>query len=110
MPQLLLMSYNPFASIPVDEPSGNRLLIPRIQFRCWLRLPGVIFPRDVIIDTGAPFTCFPEDVWQPLHAGVDYEWLAFPTGYTPPRAQTVGWNFTFRFARLCQPIGIHDGR
>jgi hypothetical protein len=108
MPQMLLTSYNPYAPIQVNEPNGNRLHLPRIQFRAWLRLPGIMFPRDAIIDTGSPFTWFPEDVWQSLRVSVDYEWLAFPTGCTPPRGLSVGWNFTFRFARFLQPIGLHD--
>ncbi len=108
MPQLRLMSYTPFAPIPVDEPNGNRLLIPRIQFRCWVRLPNVFFPRDGIVDTGSPFTWFPEEVWQTLRPGIDYEWLPFASGYSPRRAQTAGWNFTYRMARLLQPIGPHD--
>jgi hypothetical protein len=94
----------------VDEPNGHQLLLPRVQFRCWLRLPNLTMPRDGIIDTGSPLTWFPEAIWQRFRPGVDFEELPFAAGYTPPRGQTAGWNFTFRMARILQPIGLHDAR
>lgn len=110
MPRIELTSFGRYTYIPVEEPGGTPLNLPRIQFRCWLRLPGVLFPRDAIIDTGSPFTWLPEEAWENLTVGVDYEELPFPQGYPPPRGQTAGWSFTFRFARVLRPIGIHDGR
>lgn len=58
MPRIELIPYGQHLLIPVEEPSGTRLNLSRIQFRCWPRLPGVLFPRDAIIDTGSPFTWF----------------------------------------------------
>lgn len=108
MPVVHLTTFGTHLTLPVREPGGRLRLLPRTQFRCWLRLPNVIYPRDAIIDTGSPFTWLPQDVWEKLQPA-DYEILAFPTGYAPPRAQTAGWSFTFRFARFLQPIGLHDG-
>lgn len=110
MPQIELVPYTRYAPIPGDEPGGIPRLLPRVQFRCWMRVPGSPIPRDGIIDTGSPFTWLPEEVWQPLRLGVDYEWLPFAAGYPAPRAQTAGWSFSFRFARFLQPVGLSDGR
>jgi hypothetical protein len=94
--------------MPVTDPSGRRLLIPRLQFRCLVRLPNTLFPRDGIIDTGSPLTWFPEDVWTRFRPGSDFEELPFEAGYVPPRAQTAGWTFAFRMARLLQPLVLFD--
>jgi hypothetical protein len=108
MPRLQLLSYSPYAPMPVREPGGRRLLIPRLQFQCLVRLPNTFLPRDGIIDTGSPFSWFPEGVWSQFQPGIDFEWLPFDTGFTPPRAQTVGWAFTFRMARMLNPITLFD--
>jgi hypothetical protein len=110
MPQIELIPFGQRTHVPVDEPSGNRLHLPRVQCRCWMRLPNLTMPRDGIIDTGSPFTWFPEAIWQHFRSGLDFEELPFEAGYVPPRGQTAGWNFTFRMVRLLQPIGPHDGR
>jgi hypothetical protein len=73
-----------------------------------VRVPGLLFPRDGIIDPGSPFTWVPQEIWRHLQPGVDFEELPFEAGYTPPRGQTAGWNFTFRFARLLQPLTLYD--
>jgi hypothetical protein len=108
MPQIRLTSHTPFAPIPVDEPAGPRLLLPRIQLLCLVRLPNTLMPRDGIIDTGSPFSWFLEDVWRVFRPGIDFEWLPFEAGYSPPRGQTAGWAFTFRMARMLQPITLMD--
>ena len=94
--------------MPVEEPGGQRLLVPRLQFRCLVRLPNTFLPRDGIIDTGSPFSWFPEAVWSHFQPGIDFEWLPFEMGYTSPRAHTVGWAFTFRMARMLQPVILFD--
>ena len=108
MPEIRLSTFGSRATIPVRDPNGGQLELPRVQFRCWVRLPGLTMPRDGIIDTGSPFTWLPHDIWKHFRAGADYEELPFPVGYHPPRAQTAGWNFTYRFVRLLQPIGLYD--
>jgi hypothetical protein len=67
-----------------------------------------MMPRDGIIDTGSPLSWFPEGVWSQFQDGRDFEWLPFSAGYTPPRGQTAGWTFTFRMARLLQPLSLFD--
>lgn len=109
MPRVELTAYGPYSPLPLVAPAGP-LLAPRVQFRCFLRLPNVLAPRDAVIDTGAPFTIFPEEVWRPLRAGTDFEWLPFAPGFAPPAARTPGWTFTYRFARFLLPVGLHDGR
>ena len=110
MPSIRLSAFGTRAPMPVREATGAPLLLPRIQFRCLVRLPRIAMPRDGIIDTGSPFTRLPEAIWQHFQPGIDFEELPFEAGYLPPRGQTAGWNFTFRMARMLQPVGLHDGQ
>src|SRR5438067_10910209 len=82
--------------------------VPRVQLRCLLRVPGTPIPRDAILDTGAPLTCFPERIWQPFREGVDFEWCPFAPGVQPPAGQMAGWRFTFRMARFLVPLALMD--
>jgi hypothetical protein len=109
MPRMRLTALGVAAGLPVREPNGAALLLPRVQLRCLLRLPNVLVPRDGIIDTGSPFSWFPEALWSQFRRGTDYEELPFEAGIAVPRGRTAGWNFTFRFVRFLQPIGLHDG-
>ena len=110
MPEIRLATPVLQAALPVRGLTGTPLLIPRTQFRCLVRLPHLTMPRDGIIDTGSPFTWMPESIWSRFRPGVDYEELPFEPGFTVPRAQTAGWNFTFRFVQMLPSIGLHDGR
>ena len=92
----------------VDLPGGGSLAIPQPQFRCLIRLPNQLLPKDALIDTGAPFTFLPEEVWMPLRVGSDYEWLPFTAGTRPPPARIAGWQFTFRIARFLAPLTLLD--
>lgn len=107
MPTLHLTTYIHGTPMPVVSPKGM-LFIPRLQFRCWMRLPNTFMPRDGIIDTGSPLTWFPEGVWSQFQEGRDFEWLPYEAGFTPPRGHTAGWSFTFRMARLLQPLSLFD--
>lgn len=108
MPEIRLSTPAVWATLPVRNANGVRLSLPRAQFRCLVRLPNLTMPRDGIIDTGSPFTWMPEAIWQHFRPGIDFEELPFEPGYTVPRGQTAGWNFTFRFVRMLQPIGLYD--
>jgi hypothetical protein len=94
--------------LPLALPAGGTLQVPRIRFHCLARLPQFTMPRDGIIDTGAPLSCFPFSLWGRFHLGTDYEWLPFEPGFTPPVGQMVGWRYTFRMARFLVPIGLMD--
>jgi hypothetical protein len=109
MPRIKLTTYFPNLPMPVVS-ATTTLLIPRPQLRCLVRLPNTLMPRDGIIDTGSPLTWFPEAVWSRLQEGIDYEWLDFPPGYSPPRVQTAGWTFNFRIARMLQPFSLFDNQ
>ena len=108
MPRLRLPAGARLAPIPVEQPAGGQLLLPRLQFRCLVRLPGVIFPYDGVIDTGSPFSWFPHEVWSRFGPGTDFEWLPFSPGYLPPLARTAGWTFRFRIARMLVPVTLLD--
>src|SRR6266545_1793326 len=106
MPTLPLSTYHPPTLPRVDDPGGAPLVIQLPQFRCLAQLPGVFLPRDAVIDTGSPLTWMPEAIWNRLSAGTDYEVLPWSSGFVPPLGRTAGWNFTFRIARLLQPIRL----
>jgi hypothetical protein len=89
-------------------PRPGRLLIPRVQLRCLIRVPNVLLPRDGVIDTGAPLTHFPQAIWTAFREGIDFEWLPFPSGGQPPTGQVVNWRFTYRMARFLVPLTLMD--
>jgi hypothetical protein len=94
--------------MPVEVPNGTHLLVPRLQLVCYVRLPNLLMPLDGIIDPGSPLSWFPEAVWSRLRPGIDFEELPFEAGYMPPRAQAAGWSFSFRVARMLQPVVLMD--
>ena len=106
MPALPLSTYYSPSPLRVDEPNGAARVIPLPQFRCLVRLPGVLLPRDAVIDTGSPLTWMPEAIWSRFQPGIDYEWLPWSSGFSPPAGRTAGWNFTFRMARFLQPVSL----
>lgn len=88
--------------------TGGPLSVPQVQFRCFVRFPNSLLPKDAVIDTGAPLTFVPEDVWRPLRPGMDYEWLPFVPGAVPPLARLAGWQFAFEMARFLGPVSLLD--
>src|SRR5262245_61808673 len=106
MPTLPLATYYPPLPLRVDEPTGAPLAIALPQFRCLAQIAGVFLPRDAVIDTGSPMSWMPEAIWNRLSEGTDYEVLPWSSGFVPPPGRTAGWNFTFRVARLLQPIRL----
>lgn len=108
MPTLRLSTHSTGPVLSVTSLALGRVDVHRPQFRCLLRLPNTLLPRDAVIDTGSPLVCFPEDIWKPFRHGVDFEWLPFDPGVTPPFGQVVGWAFPFRLARFLTPITLMD--
>jgi hypothetical protein len=109
VPRIQLTPHGRGAPFPIDDPNGGRVLLPRVQLRCWVQLPGLSGARDGIIDTGSPYTWFPDDIWRHLVPGTDFEWLPFAANYQPPLLQTAGWSGPFRFARFLKPVLLLDG-
>ena len=108
MPTLRLTTHTSGPTLQVAAADGRTVDVLRSQFRCLLRLTNTLLPRDALIDTGAPLTCFPETLWQPLRAGVDFEWLSFDSAAVPPVARMAGWSYTFRMARFLTPVTLMD--
>jgi hypothetical protein len=108
VPQIQLSTYGAHLALPVRDSLGQPLALPRVQLRCWLRVPGLGGPRDGIIDTGSPYSWLPEPLWQHWRAGTDYEVLPFETGFPVPRGRTAGWSYSFRMARLLVPLDLFD--
>ena len=60
-------------------PGLNRVLLRRLY--CWLRVPPVPGAQVAYLDTGAPLTYFPHDVWHDTfhwQAGRDYAVVLSP--------------------------------
>ncbi|MDB5307029.1 MAG: hypothetical protein JWO38_1231 [Gemmataceae bacterium] len=94
--------------LAITPPGRGRVDVYRPQFRSLLRLPNTLLPRDVVIDTGAPLICFPEDLWKPFQVGIDFEWLPFPRGVVPPVGRMAGWQYPFRMAHFLLPVTLMD--
>lgn len=108
MPNLQLAVQTTGPALPVVLPPGRIVDVPRIQFRCLVRLPHFLMPQDGIIDSGAPLTCFPKAIWDRFVEGTDFEWLPFAPGTRPPPGRVGKWLFTFRMARFLVPLGLMD--
>jgi hypothetical protein len=108
VPTIRLASYSLGPVLPVIPPAGSAIDVPRVRFRCLVRIPQFLMPLDAIIDTGSPLTCFPRSIWDRFLEGIDFEWLPFATGVHPPPGQTVDWQFTFRMARFLVPLALMD--
>jgi hypothetical protein len=72
------------------DPAHGPPRVERAQLRCLVRLPGFVMPKDAVIDTGAPFTCFPRSLWDRFTEGTDFEWVPFAPAYQPPVAVMAG--------------------
>lgn len=108
MPTIRLSAQNAAQPVSVVAPTGAAVTVPFPQLVCLLRLPGVLLPRDAVIDTGAALIWVPEDVWRPLRAGVEFDWLPFAPGAQPPTGQLARWRFTFQMARFLAPVSVMD--
>ncbi|MBX9580128.1 MAG: hypothetical protein K2X87_07445 [Gemmataceae bacterium] len=109
MPRVRLTTYTVGSPLQVVLPAGGSLLLPQLQFRCPVRLPGSSTTRDAVIDTGSPYTWIPRDIWRPLRAGIDFDWLPFAAGRRPPVSKMAGWSSGFRMARFLGPVELLDG-
>ncbi|HSQ57324.1 MAG TPA: hypothetical protein VLM40_16500 [Gemmata sp.] len=107
MPTIVLSAVH-LGPLPLVLPHGGRFQAPRLRFHCLLRLPEHLLPRDGIVDTGAPLSCFPLSIWTSFRFGTDFEWLPFEAGFTPPTGQMIGWRYTFRIARFLVPLSLMD--
>jgi hypothetical protein len=92
--------------IGTDPHTGALVRAPRDQLRCSTALSGSNHLFDAILDTGAPLTIFPEEVWQHFVRGADYELLPLPVG--TPQARVAGWQFAFHLARFLVPLVLID--
>lgn len=95
-------------ALPLSLPTGGTLRVPRARFHCLARLPRFVMPRDGIIDTGAPLSCFPFSIWDRFQEGTDFEWLPFEPGFQSPISVMAGWRYTFRMARFLVPLTLMD--
>jgi hypothetical protein len=107
MPTVRLATFALGPALQLTGPTGPPA-VPRVQLRALLRVPEAMFPRDAVIDTGAPFICFPEQVWSSFREGVDFEWCPFDPSFRVPSARLTDWTFDFKIARLLVPLALLD--
>jgi hypothetical protein len=82
--------------------------IPLRQLTCVLRVPRVPGARRAVIDTGAPLSHFPHQVWAHefnWREGRDFDILPV-VGDPTLRGQLLGYSYTFRLARLRVPVTL----
>jgi hypothetical protein len=108
VPTIRLSSGVLHAPLPLSLPGGGTLQVPRTRFTCLAQLPRFMMPRDGIIDTGVPLTCFPLTIWSRFQEGTDFEWLPFEPGFQSPGTVMGNWRYTFRMARFLVPLTLMD--
>ena len=107
VPTIRLATFATGPALQLTGPGGPPA-VPRVQLRALLRVPEAVFPRDAVIDTGAPFTCFPQVPWTGFRQGIDSEWCPFDPAVPPPAARIAEWAFGFRIARFLVPLTLID--
>ena len=115
MPALELYVDPPDRLVPRD---GNLVLSPplpglsRVLIRhlyCSLRVPPVPGAYPAVLDTGAPLTVFPHNLWSnqfKWRAGRDYDELPVVGIGTVLTGQVLGYRYSFRLARLRVPVEL----
>ena len=91
---------------PLAAPSRGLRRIPLRRLTCFLRVPPIPGAKRAIIDTGAPLTYFPHQVWANefnWREGRDFDILPV-VGNPPLVGQTLSSLYAFRLARLRVPI------
>ncbi len=104
--------------LPVGAPPGELILDPpvpglnRVLLRrlvCRLRVPPVPGAYDAVLDTGAPLTIFPRDLWHhqfKWQVGRDYDELSVAGIGSTLTGQVLGYRYSFRLARLRVPVEL----
>lgn len=86
--------------------------LPRVLLRrltCLLRVPTVPGAREAVLDTGAPLTVFPFDVWSREYrwqAGRDYDPLSVAGVAGVLHGQVLQHRYQCRLARLRVPVEL----
>jgi hypothetical protein len=98
--------------LPLDPPVPGLNRVPLRRLYCWLRVLAIPGARVAYLDTGAPLTVFPRQVWKNefnWQAGRDYEELSV-AGIGTLRGQVLGYRYSCRLARLKVPVELagHD--
>lgn len=88
-------------------PGLNRVLLRRLY--CWLRVPPISGAKAAYLDTGAPLSLFPRQVWKnDFHwqAGRDFDELSVAGIGGTLQGQVLGHRYSFRLARLKVPVEL----
>jgi hypothetical protein len=87
---------------PLATPLPDLRRIPLRRLTCFLRVPPISGAKRAIIDTGAPLSLFPHQVWAGdfgWREGRDFDVL--PVAGNPPLiGQALSYRYAFRLARL----------
>jgi hypothetical protein len=86
-------------------PGLSRVLLRRLY--CWLRVSPIPGAKVAYLDTGAPLTVFPYQVWKNdfnWQAGRDYDELSVAGLGTALTGQVLGYRYPCRLARLRVPV------
>jgi hypothetical protein len=93
--------------LAVPLPSLNRVLLQRLY--CSLRAPPVPGAYKCVLDTGAPLSIFPYDMWHDWfgwRAGREFDELTIAGVSAPLTAQILGHQFPSKLARLRVPVEL----
>ncbi len=99
----------PDGNLDLDPPLPglNRVLLRRLY--CTIRVPPIPGARKAVLDTGAPLTIFPHDIWSNQfrwQAGRDYDELSVAGIGTALTGQVLGSRYSCRLARLRVPVEL----
>jgi hypothetical protein len=96
-------------NLPLDQPlqSLNQVLLRRLC--CLLRVRPIPGAKFAIIDTGAPMSVFPHNIWYHdfgWRSGRDFDELSIKGLGTKLHGQILGSRYSCRLARLRVPVEL----
>lgn len=112
MPRLPLYVFEERGLVVADGVNPP-VALGQLRIFLWVKLGSEVARRQAVLDTGAPFTFLPKQIWIPLHQQGSIGWVAHPPGVTPrdrlPVLRVGGGRYPFRLGRVDVRVVRFDG-
>jgi hypothetical protein len=95
----------------VSDGTNPPVTLGQLRVFVWVKLGAETAHRQAVVDTGAPFTILPKQVWSALDQRRAVEWVAHPPGIGGrlPVIQIAGAPYDYRLGRVDVQVARLDG-
>jgi hypothetical protein len=101
------------AGLVVSDGVNPPVNLNQLRLFLWVKLGDEYSHRQAVLDTGAPFTILPKQVWAILHRRGSITWVAHTPGTAPrgslPIVVVGGSRYPFRLGRVAVQVTKLDG-